>query len=424
METNVIEKYDLIDGIAIIDQNFIIITANEIFYRFVGLATNYTITDIIHQVDLDDFIDVANSLRPNTCKSMVLRMKRVDNSFRWMLLKVRKRSITDNNKILQEYLELNISDIMTMDKQNESYRETLINYSHLLALQGEVVFCYNRETHIINLYNFIDNSLISILEQHIQDFEHNYVNNGFISTDTIEEFRAFCKNIQNNNSSFTNEIAASFLNMENRMELLELKGSVTCQKDIVVGSIRNIDMQRVSYTHKTYDYSSTNGLLSFQELYDYVSKNIEYNTDCEFAVILFQLDDFKKMQTLKEGTFTDKLMCSIIQAAKDIVAYRGVVSSYDEDTICIAVKDINTDIKTRAFIEALRSKITWNYKRLESNKNIAFSIGISRYPNNDRNADVIFMKARRALKIAKFKGGKRYIIYREHLHDEILLTNQ
>lgn len=137
METNVIEKYDLMDGEAIIDQNFIIVTANEIFYRFVGTATNYIITDIIHQVDLDDFIDVADSLKVNTAKSMVLRMKRVDNSYRWMLMKVEKICEFSNNGNSNEYLRLHISDILSMEKQNKSYRDTLITYSHLLALEGK-----------------------------------------------------------------------------------------------------------------------------------------------------------------------------------------------------------------------------------------------------------------------------------------------
>ena len=37
--------------------------------------------DAIHQVDIDDFIDVANSLRPDIKKSMCIRMRRIDNSY-------------------------------------------------------------------------------------------------------------------------------------------------------------------------------------------------------------------------------------------------------------------------------------------------------------------------------------------------------
>ena len=36
MKNNNIEKYELIDGISIVDRDFTILTANEQMYRFVG----------------------------------------------------------------------------------------------------------------------------------------------------------------------------------------------------------------------------------------------------------------------------------------------------------------------------------------------------------------------------------------------------
>ena len=62
MEKNIIEKYELIDGHAIIDMNYNIITANEEMYRFIGISTMTSILESIHQVDLDDFMDVAHHL--------------------------------------------------------------------------------------------------------------------------------------------------------------------------------------------------------------------------------------------------------------------------------------------------------------------------------------------------------------------------
>ena len=79
-----------IDDYAVIDSDFSIITANERMYKFVGTSTKFTIAEIIHQVDIEDFINVANSLRAGQSKSMVLRMKRIDNSYRWVLADIKK----------------------------------------------------------------------------------------------------------------------------------------------------------------------------------------------------------------------------------------------------------------------------------------------------------------------------------------------
>ena len=57
MDENQNNKYELIDGYAVVDNNFEIITANEALYKFIGVSIKYTIMNVIHQVDIDDFID-------------------------------------------------------------------------------------------------------------------------------------------------------------------------------------------------------------------------------------------------------------------------------------------------------------------------------------------------------------------------------
>lgn len=58
-------------------------------YKFLGAVRKAAISDAIHQVDIDDFINVSNNLRIGQSKSMVLRMKRVDNSYRWVLMDIK-----------------------------------------------------------------------------------------------------------------------------------------------------------------------------------------------------------------------------------------------------------------------------------------------------------------------------------------------
>lgn len=72
MENNLITEYQVIDGSAIVDREFNIITADEQVFRFIGVGlsmyTYTSIVDIIHPVDLDDFIDVSNSLHSSEYK--------------------------------------------------------------------------------------------------------------------------------------------------------------------------------------------------------------------------------------------------------------------------------------------------------------------------------------------------------------------
>ena len=85
----------------------------------------------------------------------------------------------------------------------------------------------------------------------------------------------------------------------------------------------------------------------------------------------------------------------------------------------IAIKNINKEVKLRAFLEHIRTQISWHCKFIDSSYNIEFSIGIGRYPDNGKDLDLIKKKIQKAINMARSKGGNRYIIYKEFLHGEI-----
>ena len=96
MEKNIIEKYELIDGHAIIDMNYNIITANEEMYRFIGISTMTSILESIHQVDLDDFMDVAHHLRQDQEADMVIRIHTAGFFFTLHIFSLCQRTIRLN----------------------------------------------------------------------------------------------------------------------------------------------------------------------------------------------------------------------------------------------------------------------------------------------------------------------------------------
>ena len=124
---NYMVEYELIDGYAVIDNNFSIVTANESMYKFLGNSTHYSIIDSIHQVDLDDFIDVANSLRQNIKKTMCIRMKRFDNSYRWVLMDIEKKCIRQSSRnsvrstLTHQYKCMYYIDLYIMPPQYNGY---------------------------------------------------------------------------------------------------------------------------------------------------------------------------------------------------------------------------------------------------------------------------------------------------------------
>ena len=422
---NALGHYELIDGNAIIDSNFTIITANEDFYRFIGMSTFYTLTDIIHQVDLDDFVEVANSLHPGANKSMVLRMKRVDNSFRWMLIHIQRDVIktTTNDTDPFEYLSITVSDIQIMQEQIRNYKQMLSDYKHLLSLEGDIFYTIDCNTEIATLFRFVDNEIYVIEKRSYKEIMNEYLTNGLIQENDLPEFKALCNDVTHYQAQFIHHFHLSTTQTFLDNCLVEFSGSTLFENGRpvkIMGSITNIDhLHRHNLSNRSLNLDDSTELLNSKRILSYIETNITQNPLCEIALILVQIDRFDVIRSENNEAFVRELFGTIVQTAKDMVGFRGIVGSDEKDIIYIAIKNINEDVDIRAFIECLRNSISWNYKVKGLDYDLHFSIGLSRYPYNSSKYDMIVRKARRALEIAIQKGGDRYIIYREALHGEL-----
>lgn len=109
MQTEISNSKNIIHSKCIIDEKYCVISADEDFYRFIG-PTIRLLSDAIHQVDMDDFLYVAERLEPFETKNMIIRLKRFDNTFRWCLMTLSK----DNDSSVN-HIDIGISDIINLD---------------------------------------------------------------------------------------------------------------------------------------------------------------------------------------------------------------------------------------------------------------------------------------------------------------------
>ena len=297
MEKNIIEKYELINGQAIIDLNYNVISANEEMYRFIGISTNLSFMETIHQVDLDDFIDVCHHLRDSQEADMIVRMRRADNSYRWILLHIARFRLRALSTSL-DYYEISAADILALKKR---------------YLQLEELSKTARPAE-----KFIHEDLLY----------------------TKEEATHYCH------------------------DLIERK-------------------------------------------------------DTEFTLLLAEIDNYNDYVADKGNDYAQTLLNTAINTAKSILNGRGIICRHSDTTFSVVVRDINQEINLRSFLESLRNAITWNELIQNNVEHMTMSIGISRYPQNGGNFDVVLKKLYRALDICHTRGISKYIIYREHLHGEI-----
>lgn len=165
-----------------------------------------------------------------------------------------------------------------------------------------------------------------------------------------------------------------------------------------------------NYNNYIDEYELTNGYAVVDRNFSIVTANEPMYLEVD------NIEQFKATHTDDEcHRITYVIEDTILKAIDD----RGVLGRLNDFKYIIAIKNINKEVKLRAFLEHIRTQISWHCKFIDSSYNIEFSIGIGRYPDNGKDLDLIKKKIQKAINMARSKGGNRYIIYKEFLHGEI-----
>lgn len=420
MEKNLIEKFELLDGNAIVDMNYCVITANEQMYRFLGISASViSIIESIHQVDVDDFMDVCENLKEDEYVDMVLRIRRSDNSYRWILLHIAKFAYrSEDNEF--EYLEINASDILSLKRRNMTLQDTIKVFRQSLNIKNETFMIYDYRTKRYQINSILNDEIHNIIDMNIMNLKDKIETQHLIDDSTMDEYNAYCKDIKEGTLSYKHIFKTNILNDTCEFDTVELAVHTIYQNDKpskAIGSIHNLS-DKVIYEKEEKEKSDNNKDASL-ELYQFCVDSILYKANCEFSLILFEIDGYEEMKQQKGANYAQDLYKIALRTTSQLVGQRGIVCDIKQNLIGIVVKDINNEVVLRAFIESLRNQISWNVLLTHDNRQITFSIGIARYPQNGLDIDIVYKKLYQALNICHMRGENRYIIYREHLHGEL-----
>ncbi|MGN0480157.1 MAG: diguanylate cyclase domain-containing protein [Lachnospiraceae bacterium] len=411
-----IDKFELLNGQAMVNRDFNIVNANQAMYQFMGIAKKYDIVDVIHPVDLDDFISVANNLLEGETAKLVLRMRRVDNSFRWMYMHIKKVAASYEAGRVDEFLELEVSDVAAMEHtlQEKTGQHRLMEM--ILSAEGNAVFTYDHQNDEFAIYRYVDDEPVSVMNDSLEMVRKLFIDSS-PKDDKVNEFFDY---ILSDKPQFKCRLLSNIINGGDfePVELVALAYYKNGKKSVTAGSLHNTK-DGVTYSVATYKGDIRGKILDRQECFDYFVNCVENNPDVEISLVLWQFDNYDSMvkelgQDRAKAVITDS--CRYLQ---DEIGSRGVIGMYDDKTFFIAVRNLLNDINLRAFLESHRSMIAWKIGLMKYQTRLTFSIGVSRYPYNGRDCQKVIKKLEKALWLANEKGHNRYILYREHLHGEI-----
>lgn len=193
------------------------------------------------------------------------------------------------------------------------------------------------------------------------------------------------------------------------------------QVKTAIGSIKRIEEQTdgKQMSISSYRYSGDRTVLSYEEMNGYCNRAIKLNPNCKLTLILMQVNDIEDYMKNEGSGFVQDLLQSVQDTVRRHVGHRGIVCPLQPNLMSVVVQDINSDIKLRAFIESLRSRIAWNYRLVDPKYEISFSFGVACYPENGKDMRIVHRKLVKALQMAQEKHANCYVIYKEHLHGEL-----
>jgi diguanylate cyclase (GGDEF)-like protein len=127
------------------------------------------------------------------------------------------------------------------------------------------------------------------------------------------------------------------------------------------------------------------------------------------AFILFDIDDFKKINDSYGHLVGDKALTHFIKIVKQKMNQKGLAIRYAGDEFVLVMPDMDKQV-AKQFGEDIQKSFATNPLDVDHNEIlIGCSIGISLFPQDGTNWKILFEKADEALYVAKEKGKNRVI---------------
>jgi len=139
-------------------------------------------------------------------------------------------------------------------------------------------------------------------------------------------------------------------------------------------------------------------------------KNSEKN-HTSFGVLFLDLDRFKLVNDSLSHAAGDEVLRSVSQRLQHIIRKRDVLGRLGGDEFIIIVNDMQHENDLSLFSEKILESFTESFNIQGHEFNTSASIGISVYPKDGKNADLLLSAADVAMYLSKELGSNQYNFY-------------
>lgn len=396
-------------GRATIKNDYEFVNGDEAFYHFIGKNSGYSLLDLLHPDDKEDFKSVAGELDKGR-QCTIVRMKDAEDNYRLLYLEIEL-----NGRLYGDFKSFNLeySNFMELKDRYVKYLELVKKYREFMGLSENMFFEYNYNTDEINIYRYVNVKSIPVLKKKLGDIKKE----GFVSG----EFEMFCDFVKRGVDRFNSEFEAALL-IKDTQGRFAIRGCTLYdngKRIMTVGLIMHVGgkSEKKSYYLSDNAFDPGTGLYNKRAIHEYAMEKTQEGKALYLAMM--DVDDFKKVNDSFGHMFGDEVLSKVSEIMRAVIDSRGMVGRFGGDEFMLVLDGVSSEEELRRIFKTISKNIQWEYQDIKDTMAITTSCGVAKFPDDAANFEDLFKKADKALYVAKAKGKNRYIIYDEAKHGAV-----
>ena len=396
-------------GRATIKNDYEFVNGDEAFYHFRGKNSSYSLLDLLHPDDKEDFQSVAGELDKGR-QCTIVRMKDAEDNYRLLYLEIEL-----NGRQYGDFKSFNLefSNFMELKDRYVKYTELVKKYREFMSLSENMFFEYNHDTDIISIYRYVNVKSIPVQKKKMSEIKNEGPASG--------EFEMFCDFLKRGIDRFNVGFEAGYLvkEAEGRYSIRGCTMYDNGKRIMTVGIITNIGgkNEKKSYYMSDNAYDPGTGLYNKRAIQEYAMEKTQEKKELYLAMM--DVDDFKKVNDSFGHMFGDEVLSKVSEIMRAVIDSRGMVGRFGGDEFMLVLDSVSTEEELRRIFKTISKNIQWEYQDIKETMAITTSCGVAKFPTDATRFEDLFKKADKARYVAKEKGKNRYIIYDEAKHGSV-----
>ncbi|MBQ7944448.1 MAG: GGDEF domain-containing protein [Lachnospiraceae bacterium] len=397
---------------------------DEHFYHFIGKNSCYSILELLHPDDVEQFEEAVRELPNAQPQCLIARVKNANNQYRCLYLE-----LNYNGVMFDDFasFDMEFCDIIAIKDRYVIYMRLMKKYRHFMSLASCLYFEYEYQTDIFKIYQYMNTKSIPLFSGKLAEINQDILASANIPMLSKAELNVFSEHLINKSNLFDVTVDLSLFDPTTPYKRCRFKGKSMYVKDIkslAIGIIEPIERRQDNKENYFLSDSALDpgtGLLNKRAINEYtiskLSEIADKNGCCYLAVM--DIDDFKNINDTFGHMFGDEVLTRVSEIITSVLTERGVTGRFGGDEFMIFFEHVTEEEELRRIMSTINKHINWAFNNSKEGLTVTTSCGIAKFPNDGITYEELFQKADHSLYIAKAKGKNRYIIYDKNKHGTV-----